>query len=61
MKKLLIFSLLLSSFISYGQEVISTATDSVSVVSDSTDSIDSIDSTDSLSNAYRVNSPSQPA
>ena len=38
MKKLLIFSLLLSSFISYGQEVISTATDSVSVVSDSIDS-----------------------
>ena len=43
MKKLLIFSLLLSSFISYGQEVISTATDSVSVVSDSTDSNEALD------------------
>jgi len=38
MKKLLIFSLLLGSVTSYGQEVISTSTDSVSVVSDSIDS-----------------------
>jgi hypothetical protein len=43
MKKLLIYSLLISSFISYGQEVISTATDSVSVVSDSTDSNEALD------------------
>jgi hypothetical protein len=48
MKKLLIFSLLLSSFISYGQEVISTATDSVSVVSDSTDSTDSNEALDAI-------------
>ena len=38
MKKLLIFSLLLGSVTSYGQEVISTSADSVSVVSDSIDS-----------------------
>ena len=38
MKKLLIFSLLLGAVTSYGQEVISTSTDSVSVVSDSIDS-----------------------
>lgn len=38
MKKLLIFSLLLGSATSYGQEVISTSTDSVSVVSDPIDS-----------------------
>ena len=49
MKKLLIFSLLLSSLISYGQEVISSATDSVSVVSDSVSVVsDSNDSNEAL-------------
>ena len=57
MKKLLIFSLLLSSFISYGQEVISTATDSVSVVSDSTNSTDSTDSNEALDAIKDVGMP----